>query len=372
MNKSIRENIRCSGCGVCAAVCPKHAITFSIDSKGFSRPVVNESCIDCGLCIKKCHEHLPKNQNKPIAVYNCASKRSDVLRLSSSGGVFSELAALIIQNGGYVCGAALIDASMGIVEHRIISTLDEIELLRRSKYVESSLASVLHRCRKIVNSGQTLLFVGTPCQCSAIANYIGNSDNLILVDFICHGIASPEVLRWYLKEQEKKIGTIKELNFRDKRNQSSSYFTIKGENGDICIENYTNGYPFMFSSSLIMADDCITCKYTTLARCSDITLADKCDGTGMDFDKSTVLANTVKGNQLLSALDIDKTQIDINTVVAHAWHLTKVSTLNPLRESFFKEYKNLPYDMVYKKYMILHTPSILQRVLNKLKNIFNK
>ena len=57
MGKSINGNKRCSGCGVCATVCPKHAISFSQDNKGFSRPVVNENCIDCGICVKKCHEN---------------------------------------------------------------------------------------------------------------------------------------------------------------------------------------------------------------------------------------------------------------------------------------------------------------------------
>lgn len=57
MSKSIKYNSQCTGCGVCKIVCPKNAISFTTDKKGFLRPIVNDDCINCGLCVKKCHEH---------------------------------------------------------------------------------------------------------------------------------------------------------------------------------------------------------------------------------------------------------------------------------------------------------------------------
>lgn len=374
MSKSIKSNTRCSGCGVCSVVCPKSAISFASDDKGFYRPIVNDDCIGCGLCIKKCHEHYPNNDTPPLTVYNCSSKQSEVLRASSSGGIFTELATSIIRRGGYVCGAAMVDCSTGKVEHKIVSTLEELDDLRRSKYVESSLLGVFSHIKELIKGGEVLLFVGTPCQCSAIVNYVGRPDNLILIDFICHGTGSPEVLKWYLREQEKKIGKILDVNFRNKFQKSGSYFTLEGEKGELVIENHTAnsvGYPYMFSSSLIVADDCVTCKYTTLSRSSDITLADKCDGTGVNFDQSTVLVITEKGKQLLDSLNINRVQINVDAVVKNAWHLTKTSTPNPLRNKFFLEYKTLPYEQVFKKYMILHKPTLFRRVFNKIKKCFN-
>lgn len=49
LNSSAQRN--CTSCQVCAAVCPKEAITIDLNPDGFYRPLVNESkCIDCGLC----------------------------------------------------------------------------------------------------------------------------------------------------------------------------------------------------------------------------------------------------------------------------------------------------------------------------------
>ena len=45
----------CCGCRACEQVCPKGAITMVEDECGFLYPQIDQkSCIDCGLCLKKC------------------------------------------------------------------------------------------------------------------------------------------------------------------------------------------------------------------------------------------------------------------------------------------------------------------------------
>ncbi|MDR0548182.1 MAG: 4Fe-4S binding protein [Deltaproteobacteria bacterium] len=50
------DQSRCSGCGVCKAVCPYSAIDF--DEKG--KAVVNEAmCKGCGNCASSCRSDAP-------------------------------------------------------------------------------------------------------------------------------------------------------------------------------------------------------------------------------------------------------------------------------------------------------------------------
>lgn len=45
----------CCGCGACAAVCPRDALTMAEDEEGFAYPVLNEAaCIRCYRCREVC------------------------------------------------------------------------------------------------------------------------------------------------------------------------------------------------------------------------------------------------------------------------------------------------------------------------------
>ena len=58
-NKTIMINEikkeQCTGCKMCADLCPKKAISFDIDEEGFWYPIVGKDCINCGICIKNVH-----------------------------------------------------------------------------------------------------------------------------------------------------------------------------------------------------------------------------------------------------------------------------------------------------------------------------
>lgn len=370
MNENIAANNRCSGCGVCYHICPTMAISFQENIKGFLRPIVdNLKCVNCGKCINFCHEHNIKNTNSIQQAYLASSKDNEILENSSSGGIFTELAYHFISNGGLVCGACLIDPSVGTVNHIIIDTIEDIEKLRKSKYVESSMVDILHICKDIVSAGKQLMFVGTPCQCAAVRNYLRDDKNLFVVDFICHGTGSPKVLKWYLSQEEKQLGKIETLDFRYKNNESGSYFYIEGRKSNKIIKNYTEGYPYAFASALIIGDDCTNCIYATATRGSDITLADKCDGTGLDFDKSTILVNTIKGVEIFKRLNINRSEVDLEAVLKNAWHLTKPNNLNPHRENFFQEYQIADYNIICEKYLVPKPLSLWNRIIKKLRAI---
>ena len=50
-----KENRNCSGCGLCAQICSKRAITMTVGKDGFIYPTINESlCTKCGACERIC------------------------------------------------------------------------------------------------------------------------------------------------------------------------------------------------------------------------------------------------------------------------------------------------------------------------------
>lgn len=83
----------CCGCGACAAICPKGAITMARGADGAAYPQVNMNvCIDCGLCEKVCDfaEFRPTGEN-PREVFAARMRDANEVATSRSGGFFISL-----------------------------------------------------------------------------------------------------------------------------------------------------------------------------------------------------------------------------------------------------------------------------------------
>ena len=175
------ENLssKCVGCGVCAKVCTCDAITLRADSTGFLYPHIdNEKCVSCGACEDICPalNEINKVESKYYAV-RCGDE--EMLQKSTSGGAFSLIADQIISDGGLVCGAVFDEEFK--VKHIISSDYYQ---MRKSKYVQSDIAEVVDEIKKIISDGKKILFSGTPCQCHAIKNYIGQNENFVALFFL--------------------------------------------------------------------------------------------------------------------------------------------------------------------------------------------
>lgn len=194
----ITDNHNCCGCSACLQACPKQCISMQQDAEGFLYPHVDtSSCIDCGLCEKVCPCLNQGEPQKPIQVFSVVNPNENIRKKSSSGGAFTMIAEVVIDEGGVVFGARF-DENWEVV-HDYTETKAGLEAFRGSKYVQSRIGDTYTQARGFLKQGRKVLFTGTSCQIAGLKLFLRKEyDNLLTIDVVCHGVPSPLVWRDYL------------------------------------------------------------------------------------------------------------------------------------------------------------------------------
>ena len=309
-NINILDKKECTGCSVCAQVCPHNCIKMIETKEGFHYPVIDEKlCTDCGLCVKKCHA-LNDNFKTDFNQEFYDVRASDEIRMkSSSGGMFTLIADYVFENNGFVCGASWRKDWLG-VEHIIIDDKKDLDKLRGSKYVESSLGNIFSEIKKLLNDKKLVLFSGTPCQVSALNFYLGRDyENLITVDLLCNSVVPQKVWIKYLRENfsDNDIKNIEYINFRDKNKigwDPAHCIYIKFKYGEYLSYGANNSYIKLFLRHISVKEECLKCKYRKFERAGDITIGDYW-GVEDNDDKgvSLVLVNSIKGKSIFENIN---------------------------------------------------------------------
>lgn len=274
----VKKN-ECCGCGSCVQKCPKQAISMVENEEGFLYPQINkEKCVDCGLCNKVCPQlktvkKVNKNIQKVYAVYN---KNRDTQAKSSSGGIFTELAMYVLENNGIVYGAAY-DENFK-VNHIEIVKKEDINQLRKSKYIQSNINNSYKDVEKNLKENKLILFSGTPCQINGLKNFlIKEYENLITCDIVCHGVPSQKAFKQYLKYFEDKLNEkVIDYDFRCKDikgyEKLGKLVTRSGKVKylKIGLDCYYNN----FLEGNIFRESCYNCHYSDMNRVGDITIGD--------------------------------------------------------------------------------------------------
>ena len=277
---NIIDKSKCCGCSACVQVCPKQCIQMHEDNEGFLYPQVNaEICIHCGLCEKVCPELHTSKKCEPLSVYAAKNTDEEVRLTSSSGGIFTLLAEQIIEEGGVVFGARFDEKWE--VHHIMATTKEELKPFRGSKYVQSRIGTTFKQVKVCLNLGKKVLFTGAPCQVAGLKHYLRKDyDNLLTMDFVCHGVPSPKVWRSYLSEVSEGRN-IKNIEFRNKRCgwKNPSLVLDFEEIEKRRLLSQSRGFDeniFMqaFLSNLILRPSCYDCAEKCGKSGSDITLGD--------------------------------------------------------------------------------------------------
>lgn len=365
----------CCGCAVCVAVCPQSCIAMKANTEGFLYPEVDPThCSGCGLCVETCpwmNQPQITNAFSPPRVYAAWHLNDETRRLSSSGGVFTAIADAILEQGGCVAGAAL-DADM-VCRHVLVEDSKNLDRLRGSKYVQSEMAPELFsRIAYELSQKRRLLFTGTPCQVAALRNYLGQDyENLLCCDLVCHGVPSPAWLQKHLAESRKRSLPVISILFRDKTNGWKRFGVRKiysdGSSGFKGM--HADPYMASFLKNMCLRTSCYECKYTSIARQGDITLADywKVATKYPEYDRedkgtSLLLINSSKGWKWLDhcRATLFLGRGDLFHAMSGNPMLSRPATRPPERDTFMEDISILSVSELRKKYG-LHPRPLLQR-----------
>lgn len=340
----------CTGCGACVCVCPVGCIQMVENKEGFFYPVIDHTqCIGCKKCYKVCPNE-PEDDEDVVAVLAGYSHNRDIRLTSSSGGVFTHLAEEVLKRNGVVFGAAM-QKSQAVV--CAVENIEEIPKLRGSKYVQSWVGNAYRQVEKYLKEGRWVLFSGTPCQIAGLYRVLKKEYmRLITVDFVCHGISSPQVLEKYLKERGNGK-RISEIVFRDKTEGWNKFsMKIKWEDHTVSRASMEEDlYLQSFLKNLNLRSSCFSCKFRKIHRRSDITLGDLwgadevVNGWTEDLGYSLILIQSKKGKELLESIKekIVAVPVELSQVMLHNASLTTSPWDEYSRDLFFKNLKK--YDL---------------------------
>ena len=310
----IVENKRCCGYRACIQICQKKAIKVFCDSYGFERIIINQNkCVDCGNCKKVCPILNPVKKADKISCGSAYSTNEKIKFQGSSGGLFGVFARSMIQNGGIVYGAGF-DETLHLKTIRA-ETIEELDILYKSKYLLCDTTGAFERIKKDLDFGRYVLYTSSPCQIAALRNYIKKEyENLICIDFVCHGVGNQRQFIDSIKYIEQKDNIkIKTFGFREKfKKASSHYYTYYYEKNNKY--NFKRGiymtfpYYFAYEERLNCRESCYDCIYATEGRSGDITIGDfhniRQYEPGIDrfAGVSMFTCNTKKGVKYLSSV----------------------------------------------------------------------
>lgn len=411
---NITDKSKCVGCNACVQKCPKQCIAMHEDEEGFLYPIVDENlCIDCHLCEKVCPVLNQDEPRVPLACYAAKNPNEDIRMESSSGGIFTMLAEKVIDEGGVVFGAAF--NRKWQVAHSYTEDKKGLAAFRGSKYVQSLIGNTYKEAEKFLKEGRLVLFSGTPCQIAGLKKFLRKIyENLLTVDFICHGVPSPGVFRWYLQEEVNNYAarkgrknsvsfptitsipkgdvmmpeglSIMGIRFRDKCEGWKKFSFVlqlaeasaEGKKNTVSFSSNLQKNAFIkgFLKDLYLRPSCYACPAKELKSGSDITIADfwGVQSVIKDFDDdkgtSLIIINTESGDKIVKSIDAilqESSYVDacrLNSAILKSCIITQK------RKMFLKSKGNSFASIVNiltKKTLIENFVDLLHRAIRKIR-----
>jgi coenzyme F420-reducing hydrogenase beta subunit len=325
----------CCGCKACANACSRNAISFLPDEYGFEYPHIDaDKCVECGKCLKACDfkksEQEGVTMHTPLEGYAARHIDREVYANSTSGGVFSALAQWILDRDGVVYGCTFTDDWRPM--HIEADCMEKVIPMRGSKYVQSDTGFGYQKVKSRLQEGKWVLFTGTPCQVAGLYAYLGKADTqkLLTMDIVCHGVPSPLVFRNYIHYLEDKFHKkIKIFQFRNKiKGWAKPSIGVGFEDGSFKTWSVIRDlYYEAFHFAYLQRPSCFECKYATGKRVGDLTLGDFWGWQKAHITMSTqegvscCLLNTGKAKEVFAQLNINTNKVTVDSIIQGNYHL---------------------------------------------------
>lgn len=368
----------CFGCEACVQACAVGALAMVVDEDGFRYPRIDVAkCLKCGLCRQVCPAQETPDASAPRYTFGGYVRDCKIKDSSTSGGAFSAIAQSWADDDTLIFGAE----SVGLnVRHCSIRGVADLQRLRKSKYLQSTIGRSFEEVRDALRTGKRVLFSGTPCQVAGLKRFLREVDdrNLLTVEVVCEGVPTPNYIRKFAEWLgNKKHADVLGIDYRFKDGRKWDFQVMQAS-----LQNPTRGIfkwkqdrwfnPFwsIWLQHLISRPSCYHCPFARRERVADISLGDLwgvhlyCpDLYGRNGGASVVFCNTEKGvaalggaRKLLFGREL-RTEDAIHYQGPFRAHIKG----NPDRDECMKDVRELPYADIVQKWAKSPTIGLLFR-----------
>lgn len=290
----------CCGCGVCAGICPTHALSIKWNEAGEYHPHLVNKCTGCRVCLHVCpfedtnpnedeigaklFSQIPQIQHKSETGYYLSSYVGHVISdaerwKSASGGLATWFLKELLIRGIADAIVCVRKSSCGekLYEFFIADSIEAVETAAGSAYYPTEMSAVV---REILQFPKRYAVIGVPCFVKALR--LAQEKNKKLHErIVCiAGLTCGKMKSTKFTQAVAELSGLQEeissVHFRTKsleRPASQFSFAYTGVNGTQTSIAWTEGIGKIWGSKEYNIPACNFCD-DIFAECADVTFMD--------------------------------------------------------------------------------------------------
>lgn len=292
----------CSGCGVCAGVCPSECLKMEFNRIGEYLPVMaSDDCTQCGLCMRVCPflnnnlseddhgqslfsaiegiQHRVESGYYEECFVGYAPSRK-IRWAGTSGGMVTWTLCELLRRGeiDHVAFVKQGNSSDKLFQFSIASTPEDVCAGSKSSYYPVESSGVV---RHVLEHPGRYAIVGLPCVCKAIRNAqcaLPKLEKRIRYVFglVCAGQQVNARFSEALANMAGLQGELANIFFREKKKgvpPANYIFRMESSTGDIAETTFFDGAKELWASGAFRLQGCNYCD-DAFAECANIVFMD--------------------------------------------------------------------------------------------------